>query len=105
MESKQLKGFRFAASKTFYPYNAGTNDAGWGCAWRCIQMLLSELRPDFPELFNVFGDKQTLLNLYSALHPSNIPGKKALALKKFAPHDLTNGWAEPLIAELVLHHY
>jgi hypothetical protein len=29
-------------SHLFIPYGCGFKDHGWGCAWRCIMMLLKD---------------------------------------------------------------
>lgn len=60
----------------YIPYNCNkVDDYGWGCAWRCIQMLLSarsenkkmEQVPSFEYLFRNFGNKQVLLELYKKM--------------------------------------
>ncbi len=100
----------------YYGYNSeSTNDFGWGCAWRCIQMILCcELQrrheesrmPTFEQLFLTCGSKTTLLSLYAALHnlsPAEIPA--SIQTATFAPHDLESGWAEPFIGQLALFHF
>lgn len=56
-------------------------------------------------MFNVFGNRDALLQLYAILYPTKLKERAALEQKKFAPHDLPNGWAEPFIAHLVLFRY
>lgn len=34
-------------NKDYYPYDLDVKDSGWGCAWRCIQMMLSRGAPHF----------------------------------------------------------
>ncbi len=93
-------------------------DEGWGCAWRCIQMLLSCLIQDktlslsyedykFSSLFNKFRSRDSLLNIYNELNSSG-DGKSLpdfLIKSKFAPSDNKNNWAEPFIAHLCLGYF
>jgi hypothetical protein len=44
-------------SAIYYPYNHGVRDAGWGCAWRAIQTLISNRNKHLPF--------QTLYSTYS----------------------------------------
>lgn len=78
VDNQNLADCRYASSKCFYPYNLDINDAGWGCAWRCIQMLLTQHNIAFQELFDSFGDRSTLLSLYSKLRPYDDKGRAAL---------------------------
>ncbi len=104
----------FVKKGYYYGYNSeSVMDFGWGCAWRCIQMLLrcelcntaqESLMPSFENLFLNFGSKSVLVALYQKLH--SLPAPPAcLQERKFAPHDLTSGWAEPFIGQLVLSHF
>ena len=104
----------FVRSGMYYGYNTeSVLDYGWGCAWRCIQMVLhthlsilssTASMPTFAQLFEEFGAKEKLMTLYKSLKPSE-KDSKYLEEKKFAPHDLELGWAEPFIGQLVLFRY
>ena len=101
----------------FYPYNSESiRDFGWGCAWRAIQSIVNnffrinlkcELMISFEDLFNYFGNKATLLDLYCKLYSQEIDSlkHKALIEAKFAPHDNESGWAEPFIGHLCLYYF
>ena len=89
---------------TFYGYNAeGVHDVGWGCAWRAIQTCLSTYQtpPSFEELFHLFGPRENLKQIYE----NKFPQKTLPDDKIFAPYDLSSGWAEPFIAQMVMHFY
>ncbi|CAD8088942.1 unnamed protein product [Paramecium sonneborni] len=82
------------------------NDAGWGCAWRSIQMMLSSqynITPEFRWLFSFFGSKTILDKIYMHINQlDQVPQYLQTAL--YAPHDLANGWAEPYIGYLILYY-
>jgi hypothetical protein len=78
------------------------NDYGWGCAWRAIQTCLSPLvGRDFEKLYYFFGQAAKLEELYKDKHKKNLE----FSATKHAPHDISSGWAEPFIGEMVLHGY
>ncbi|CAK83018.1 unnamed protein product (macronuclear) [Paramecium tetraurelia] len=82
------------------------NDAGWGCAWRSIQMMLSSqynITPEFRWLFSFFGSKAILEKIYMHMNQvDQIP--QYLSNSQYSPHDLDNGWAEPYIGHLILYY-
>lgn len=102
---KAPKGISLYAEKaTFYGYNAeGIRDHGWGCAWRAIQTCLSAygIATPFEELFHLFGPSDNL----KAIYKDKYPKENLSSLKKFAPYDLSSGWAEPFIGEMAMHFY
>ena len=110
----------------FYFFNCESiEDSGWGCAWRSIQILVGTARnlmlnedffqdflPYYPNLinienrfdsmFNTYGSKEKLLEIFMDKNALNqVP--EFLLLKEFAPFETENGWAEPFIAQLILH--
>ena len=109
----------FTSSKgsfKFFPYNSETiRDYGWGCAWRAIQSIINtqfslenlDITLNFEDLFNYFGQKETLLALFQSAFPNDVGSIKWEALLKtdFAPHDLESGWAEPFIGQLCLNYF
>lgn len=94
----------FSKGATFYSYNAETTrDYRWGCAWRAIQTSLSSygIFQPFNILFYMFGPEKNLEILYRNLYPND----SLIFTKPFAPYDLTMGWAEPFVGQLVFHFY
>lgn len=93
---------------TCYAYNSeGIRDYGWGCAWRTIQTCLSSLNlevPPFADLFHFFGRRENLMQLYMDSYGIDDLSREWTD-RPFAPYDLSNGWAEPFIGQMVLHHY
>jgi hypothetical protein len=98
----------------FYHYNCESiEDYGWGCAWRCIQILLSavkkyseakifdNLNMSFENLFNTYGKRDTLDNIYQKLHGVDYT-PEYLKAKKYAPFETDSGWGEPFLAQLIL---
>lgn len=102
MHQIQLKDAMYY-NKDYYPYDLDVKDSGWGCAWRCIQMMLSRGAPDFQSLFEGYGGRETLLKIYKEMYGEDCHAYKTLKETKFAPHDLQNGWAEPFIGHLILY--
>ena len=112
---KVPEGIEYSVKKgKYYGYNVESIiDYGWGCAWRCIQMMLyhhlvdtnkTSLMLSFKDLFNQFGSKAVLVDIYKKMN--NLETAPAfLEEKKFAPHDLSSGWAEPFIGQLVLSSF
>lgn len=93
----------YSRNAILYNYNSeGIRDYGWGCAWRAIQTCLSSYKITFPfeELFHAYGSREKLEEIYQ----SKYPGETFPTSKIFAPYELSNGWAEPFIGHLVLHH-
>lgn len=99
------KGIEFyARGTTCYSWNAeGMCDYGWGCAWRSIQTCLSSygITILFRDLFHRFGSLEALKTIYHNKYPNEI----LKSAKAFAPHDTSNGWAEPFIGEMVMHFF
>lgn len=99
------KGITFYAKGAIvYSWNAeGVRDHGWGCAWRAIQTCLSSYgtKITFKELFHKFGSMENLKALYRSKYSEEF----LKSTKPFAPHDTTQGWAEPFIGEMVLHYF
>lgn len=102
---KPPKGIEFySKSATFYAYNAeGIRDYGWGCAWRAIQTSLSSygIKTSFANLFHLFGPLQNLQRIYK----DKYPGDNLHSSEKFSPYEISSGWAEPFIGEMVMHFY
>lgn len=107
----------------YYYLSEGVDDLNWGCAWRCIQTLLSSLilndyehlKKDFKtfeiikfkNLFYSYGSKKTLTELYNL----SIEMDKETSLpeffngKLFAPFENKNHWAEPFISYLIINNF
>jgi hypothetical protein len=85
----------------FYPFNSeGIVDHGWGCAWRCIQTILSSynIQMGFEEIFEKFGSRTALGPLYALKY-----GDEELPFEKpWVPHETELGWAEPFIGQMAL---
>jgi hypothetical protein len=95
---------QLAEGSTFYSYNAdGIYDFGWGCAWRSIQTCLSayKINISFESLFHLFGPLGNLEFIYQ----NKYPDEKLTKAKKFAPYNLSSGWAEPFIGHMVMHFF
>ncbi len=75
-------------NKTYYPYGADVSDFGWGCAWRCLQMILSNNKITFEELFKQFGSKESLLAVYEELYPDSPTLQVLKDQAKWAPYDV-----------------
>lgn len=92
----------YAKGATFYAYNADSiRDYGWGCAWRAIQTCLSsyDIKVPFSNLFHAFGPLYNLKKIYTDKYPA----ENLTSLKKFAPYEISSGWAEPFIGEMAMH--
>jgi hypothetical protein len=98
-----------ASGTVFFSYGAeGIDDFGWGCAWRVIQTCISRIqKPSEPmisllELYDRYGEESVLVDIYSRFHSH----KKELSRvdgHPFAPKDVSDGYAEPFIAQMVLY--
>lgn len=102
----------------FYYYNCEfINDYNWGCAWRCIQMVLSSLIYNniivgnkelikFDLLFYNYGSKDSLVKIFNKLNNKDIYSDLPsyfLTKNEFAPFDNKYNWAEPFIAQLIVY--
>ncbi|KAM3142248.1 hypothetical protein pb186bvf_005657 [Paramecium bursaria] len=102
----QIQNDKFQKNSFLYfPYQGDfVDDFGWGCAWRCIQMILSQLQEydqSLKDLINKYGWRKVLEDIYLKLNTiTEIP--EYLQDSKFAPEDNLNRWAEPFITQLVL---
>lgn len=90
---------------TYIPYNSDeVLDAHWGCAWRSIQMVISQKAevPSFRWIFSFFGQRVVLEDIYKAINNlTEVPNY--LRGREYAPQDLKNGWAEPFIGYLIVN--
>lgn len=94
----------YAKKAIYYAYNAeGIRDYGWGCGWRAIQTCLSSfgINVPFENLFHLFGPLENLKSIFRDKYPN----ENLIASKPFAPYELTTGWTEPFIAEMVMHFH
>ena len=91
------------------------NDLNWGCAWRSLQsalrfqLSLDNKKEDisFYNLFMKYGSKDTLMEIYKKICKKENKEEiiNILSKKVFAPHENSDGWAEPFISQLVLYDY
>lgn len=116
----------------YFYYNCeDVKDYGYGCAWRCIQMIFGTLRnilnceidstkintslkPNlnriksfqnkFENLFVSYGQRETLDKLFLSCYAyEEIPNY--LKQKEYAPFETQNGWAEPFTSKIILHDF
>ena len=116
--SEQVKDFSFCNLSHLYFYHyacESVDDSNWGCAWRSLQSVLrfqlslSNQTKDisFYNLFMKYGSKNILLEIYKKMCKKENKDKilDILSKKTFAPFENNNGWAEPLISQLVLYDH
>ncbi len=90
-----------AKNSRAYGYcSEGVNDSKWGCAWRTIQTVMSSFGevPSFFDLYTRYGSREFLEKQFKDSYPER---HKAFPQWK-APHELTNGWAEPFVGHMIL---
>ena len=88
-----------------------------GCAWRSMQSVLKyqlslsnqnkDKEISFYNLFMKYGDKNTLVDIFTKMkeNKNHTNELNILKNKEFAPHESSNGWAEPFISQLVLYDF
>ena len=116
--SERVKDFSFCNLSHLYFYHyacESVDDSNWGCAWRSLQSVLrfqlslSNQTKDisFYNLFMKYGSKNILLEIYKKMCKKENKDKilDILSKKTFAPFENNNGWAEPLISQLVLYDH
>uniref|UniRef100_A0A6C0K5X3 RING-type domain-containing protein n=1 Tax=viral metagenome TaxID=1070528 RepID=A0A6C0K5X3_9ZZZZ len=89
----------YATNTTLYRYHSeGTDDFGWGCAWRSIQTCLSHygITITMADLYHRFGREESLIPLYRQIYPNH---PWTLGSSYADPR----GWADPIIGQLILH--
>jgi hypothetical protein len=115
LSDKNISKDNIVSHIDFYHYNCESiEDYGWGCAWRCIQMLISSakvilnnekvssINNSFENIFTTYGKRETLDNIYLKLNGLDVI-PEYLANKKYAPFETEYGWGEPFIAQLIFH--
>ena len=102
----------FLATNYYYYNCEDVRDESWGCAWRCIQMILSSIYKNqkekqeevkFSTIFYKYGSKSQLTQIYNRMinEEDNKPLPNFFECKQFAPFENKSYWAEPFICQLI----